>query len=1306
MVMLGGMNAWAAGYKRTLTEALSIDGYVAKQFYNFQNNTPEVLPTEGDLRYRDSGIWGLHNFGSGARSAIVNIPVEEGGLLVLQGYTNDVEVNGTTKNEGLSASTGFLVFDISETADQITIKAVRYSGVVAAMTFVKKSSGPTGGEVKDIAATLDHTAGAQWGSNTGASTVDAEKEHYNNDAASAWSGCAYAKFSFTIPDGATINKATLTYSVNQGGKSGRNDIIYYMKKDFDIDWGTFAGQTSTDLRYATNRAGKAVEAAATGGKGERNDLKQSVTDAVKAIYAEGQNYIILQWTGNAGGADLYGKGSAKAPTLVLNVTLPAEGNVKLPQNLTFPDYNTAENASYLADDDHEWTAKKAGGVWTFRGFNNQNNAWNYIACGRKNTAVVSTITTPTIADEVSNIVITVDATANVEKAELIAIDEFGTESEPIAIENWQAGDVKVEFAGEAGSQYKIVIYSKAGANGSTKISKIGIYADSEALKEAKALVKEGGVAVGKLQAAIEAGDETALAAAVEQFKADNADVDGQKATEVYAALLEDMKAEIAKAKALLTEKPEEPAAAARRASAEKIAALQAAIEAAEATLTSDMLNINDLKTEIAKLKAAEEEFLNEDQTVVYYKENYEIGGNTTGWSTSVGGRFDPAIIEADGNHFLSVNQDTRNNNGCVVTGTVLKDVIEAGKDFTMTFDLKLGSSNNQTPTSLEIKDADNAAVVFSLTATGSNVTTWKVNGTDLTVTLPNSGSNGIADITWNSVQVSRSNGLTYATITNKETGEAILERTAIESSEKGGLGNIVFTTRRYNANFAIDNIVVRDIAAGDVPEITPAEYSIKYVNENNDEIAETIVVKSFVGAEVKANAAQTAPAYIGEKKFLYKEGNNAITLVEDATKNIITLVYREAKTFKYTINAVDDGLGLIQVLKEGAEYEQDVVKFSWPIYVNNNGTLFTKGASNKQYFENITLNQDNIVKDYEYTPTEINNVIFITEGEDIKGASIISSGNSEARSSNAASAYATEDLKIVRLSAGDYTINGVACCPSSGGGTITITDGTNTILSITGNSSNWSTAEANFTLTEETDIIFAQSGSANNAMLDFLYIQSENGKVVEEPVAEGPIYSWESVDGTPVEQGGKITYENGDGDRLNYQNADYYTICLNGKKANINDETASANAGYMLVTLDQALNAGDQIKITAYVNKNASKVSSAYILFENGAEAESEAFGDESNIDATFGNAPTTKTVEVSAEAAGSKSFKMTRGQTGTNLFITKLEIVKSAGPATGINTVKANIFENGAIYNLRGQKVTNPTKGLYIINGKKVVIK
>ena len=50
------------------------------------------------------------------------------------------------------------------------------------------------------------------------------------------------------------------------------------------------------------------------------------------------------------------------------------------------------------------------------------------------------------------------------------------------------------------------------------------------------------------------------------------------------------------------------------------------------------------------------------------------------------------------------------------------------------------------------------------------------------------------------------------------------------------------------------------------------------------------------------------------------------------------------------------------------------------------------------------------------------------------------------------------------------------------------------------------------------------------------------------------------------------------------------------------------------------------------------------------------------------------------------------------------LSIVFDNG-TTGISYINNEPSEN-AIYNLRGQRVENPTKGLYIINGKKVVIK
>lgn len=45
-------------------------------------------------------------------------------------------------------------------------------------------------------------------------------------------------------------------------------------------------------------------------------------------------------------------------------------------------------------------------------------------------------------------------------------------------------------------------------------------------------------------------------------------------------------------------------------------------------------------------------------------------------------------------------------------------------------------------------------------------------------------------------------------------------------------------------------------------------------------------------------------------------------------------------------------------------------------------------------------------------------------------------------------------------------------------------------------------------------------------------------------------------------------------------------------------------------------------------------------------------------------------------------------------------------GNATGINNVNANVNENQEVYDLQGRRVAHPTKGLYIVNGKKVLVK
>jgi hypothetical protein len=51
-------------------------------------------------------------------------------------------------------------------------------------------------------------------------------------------------------------------------------------------------------------------------------------------------------------------------------------------------------------------------------------------------------------------------------------------------------------------------------------------------------------------------------------------------------------------------------------------------------------------------------------------------------------------------------------------------------------------------------------------------------------------------------------------------------------------------------------------------------------------------------------------------------------------------------------------------------------------------------------------------------------------------------------------------------------------------------------------------------------------------------------------------------------------------------------------------------------------------------------------------------------------------------------------------------EFIGFGGAATGINDVRSKKADRGEVYNLAGQRVAQPTKGLYIVNGKKVIIK
>lgn len=508
---------------------------------------------------------------------------------------------------------------------------------------------------------------------------------------------------------------------------------------------------------------------------------------------------------------------------------------------------------------------------------------------------------------------------------------------------------------------------------------------------------------------------------------------------------------------------------------------------------------------------------------VYYRNDYEDGG-LDGWSTSVGGRFDPTILSdpETENHFLSVAQANTNNNGCVVTGTVLKDAVAADQDFAMTFDMRVASSNNQEPLSVEFKDAAGTGVIFSMVANGKSTEEWKVNGSaDNIVTLLNSKPTGdINVVNWYSYRVVRKDNITYVTIKEKETGEVVMEDKVVESST-GALGNIVLTTRRYYGNFAIDNVIVRSLMDGDVPDVTPTHYTIKYVDEAGASIKEDLTIGSIAELEVSANAEQMAAIYTDDQKYIYKEGNEPILLSEDASANVITLVYRQAAQWRYYVNATDLNTSerIVRFVSAQA-FEGEVITAPYKRYLLNDGKVYVKDATNKEYRTSFTLTQNyqTVNYDYELPEAAIENVVFLEEAEDIETLTVTTVGGMSSRCSNAAGAFAAEAADIVTLTPGTYvlTIAGYA----SSGKNIEFKAGEQSVLTFEG-AGYWAEIKsAEFTVTENT--VLTMQGGNSQSGIDYIMLQSTDGGVitaisaVKGANADGDIYDLrgQKVNGT------------------------------------------------------------------------------------------------------------------------------------------------------------------------------------------------
>lgn len=661
-----------------------------------------------------------------------------------------------------------------------------------------------------------------------------------------------------------------------------------------------------------------------------------------------------------------------------------------------------------------------------------------------------------------------------------------------------------------------------------------------------------------------------------------------------------------------------------------------------------------------------------DNTVTYYSQDYEGENASVDWITSVATRFTPILQTEDNNTFLTVNQSERDNNGCSLTNSSVK--VDAGTDFTITLDLKLGSHTDGAKSSaaFTIKDAENSSAIFSLADAGAYSTKWIVNGdNDLQLDLPGTGN--VANV-WYTFKVTQNGKITYLTVTNTKTGDVVLERTAIKTlSEKGGIGKMTFDTSRKFANLAIDNVLVRSLSGDDVPANPVFTVVTKYQLEDGTEIAKD-------RTDAIESGSKFTPSYEvsfddENYRYTYKSGANEIASVgADAT---VTVVYTREELANWTITAKAGG-DLDEALAEFTVKDAKDASYTYPRYINEDSNLYQikKGRYDQGYVKSINSVKGNEEITEEYLLNS-KNVTFFAEAEDISSLTAVESSNVPARCSSGKAAYAASDAVIAHLSAGSYKIK--AAVFGNAGLTFNFKVGEKTVYAPDTKGYFFESESEVFTLDTDADVVLAAGGNAGNSpkVVDYIAIMK-----TAEPVAVSAV-----------------------------KFATYVPTCNVVAPAGVKVYTAKVNEDKSAVVLTE-------VPANSVIAKGTPVLVGAEEGSYTFAASADEAAPVENNdlkaaADDTKGDGAT---IYALVEQNGEAVFAPLKEGVAVSVGHAYLELpaasaarfysIQFGGETTGINEVNAAAKADGAYYTLQGVKTSKAAKGIYIHNGKKVVIK
>ena len=479
-------------------------------------------------------------------------------------------------------------------------------------------------------------------------------------------------------------------------------------------------------------------------------------------------------------------------------------------------------------------------------------------------------------------------------------------------------------------------------------------------------------------------------------------------------------------------------------------------------------------------------------------------------------------------------------------------------------------------------------------------------------------------------------------------------------------------------------------------------YSIEKYDTDGNLLATISDLAGAVGGEASVDASYEATFYAGDgsKKYVFDSENasnvTSKTLVADAASNVLKIYFTPYSKYTATIESVCGTNDVADIT--GSWYADETpITLYYPKVVKCDDGYYVTAANGLEPLYGFTFSTSELTKTVTYSLDE--SIVYYTKYANVCGK--VFSGDYFAAKSSTGACRGLTGSNVMKTnmnlaSDGSYNI-AIAGGNRDSGHTTTLE------LKLIDSEDNISTS--NILSQYMAGGAWIDEMTASNVTIPAgteLYVANDNGTGNAKFVGDYIIVRKASVSKT-ITSAGWATYCSPY--PLDLEHATGLTdayIVTGGTdgvlaKTSVKSGTVPANTGLLLK--------GDEGTATIPVVASSSTVVSSNILVGKTA-AEEIAAGTGWVLMGTpsLGFYKNTNAFTVGANTAyiPVASLPVPAGAGTAPAFFSLFD-----GETTGINTVKASEFTvNGEYYNLAGQRVAQPTKGLYIVNGKKVIVK